>query len=66
LEAAGIHIQPGEKVRYVHKEGKRSPKECRVQAAPFLETLEDYDTNLYMELLERAIEEVMLAFGEEM
>ena len=30
LEAAGIHIQPGEKVRYVHREGKRGPKECRV------------------------------------
>jgi DNA polymerase-2 len=66
LEAAGIHLQPGEKVRYVHKEGKRSPKECRIQAAPFLETLEDYDAKLYLKLLERAVEEVMLAFGEEM
>ena len=44
LEAAGIHIQPGEKVRYVHREGKRGPKECRVAAAPFLETLDGYDT----------------------
>ena len=26
LEAAGIHIQPGEKVRYVHREGKRGPR----------------------------------------
>ena len=60
LEAAGIHIQPGEKVRYVHREGKRGPKECRVQAAPFLETLDGYDTTLYLELLERAVEEVML------
>ena len=33
LENAGIHIQPGEKVRYVHQEGKRGPKECRIQAA---------------------------------
>ena len=61
LEAAGIHIQPGEKVRYVHREGKRGPKECRVAAAPFLETLDGYDTKLYLELLERAVEEVMLA-----
>jgi DNA polymerase elongation subunit (family B) len=60
LEAAGIHIQPGEKVRYVHKEGKRGPKECRVAAAPFLETLDGYDTKIYLELLERAVAEVML------
>ena len=60
LENAGIRIQPGEKVRYVHREGKRGPKECRVAAAPFIETLEGYDTTLYLELLERAVEEVML------
>jgi len=64
LEAAGIHIQPGEKVRYVHREGKKGSKECRVQAAPFLETLDGYDTSLYLELLERAVEEVMVAFAE--
>jgi DNA polymerase elongation subunit (family B) len=61
LKAAGIHIQPGEKVRYVHREGKKGPKECRVQAAPFLESLDGYDTTLYLDLLERAVEEVMLA-----
>jgi DNA polymerase elongation subunit (family B) len=61
LENAGIHTQPGEKVRYVHREGKKGPKECRVAAAPFLETLDGYDTKLYLELLERAVDEVMLA-----
>ena len=60
LEAAGLHIQPGEKVRYVHREGKRGPKECQVAAAPFLETLDGYDTKIYLELLERAVAEVML------
>jgi DNA polymerase elongation subunit (family B) len=60
LEQAGIHIQPGEKVRYVHREGKKGPKECRVAAAPFLDTLDGYDTQLYLELLERAVAEVML------
>jgi DNA polymerase-2 len=64
LEAAGIHIQPGEKVRYVHREGKRGPQECRVAAAPFIETLDGYDTQLYLELLERAVAEVMLVFGQ--
>jgi hypothetical protein len=52
-------------VRYVHREGKRGPKECRVQAAPFLETLEGYDTTIYLELLERAVAEVMLIFNSE-
>ena len=61
LEAAGIHLQPGEKVRYVHQEGKRGPKECRVQAAPFLEALDGYDTKLYLDLLDRAVAEVMVA-----
>ncbi|MFA4902535.1 MAG: DNA polymerase domain-containing protein [Desulfobaccales bacterium] len=62
LEAAGIPIQPGEKVRYVHREGKKGPKECRVQAAPFIETLDGYDTQLYLELLDRAVEEILLPF----
>ena len=62
LEHAGIHLQPGEKVRYVHREAKGGPKECRVAAAPFLETLDDYDAGYYLELLERALEEVLLAF----
>jgi hypothetical protein len=48
----------------VHREGKRGPKECRIQAAPFIETLDDYDTRLYLELLERAVEEVLLPLGE--
>jgi hypothetical protein len=48
-------------VRYVHREGKKGPKECRVAASPFIETLDGYDTTLYLELLERAFKEVMLA-----
>jgi len=65
LKNAGIHLQPGEKVRYVHREPKRSPKELRVQASPFLEALEDYDAKLYLELLERAMEEVLVPFGKQ-
>ncbi len=64
LQAAGIHLQPGEKVRYVHAEPKGGPKETRIQAAPFLDTLDDYDVGFYLDLLERAIEEVLLPFGE--
>jgi DNA polymerase-2 len=64
LQQAGIHLVPGEKVRYVHREPKGGPKECRIQAAPFLDNLEDYDASHYLELLERAMEEVMLPLGE--
>jgi len=65
LHQAGIQIRPGEKVRFVHREGRGGPKECRVQAAPFLEGLEGYDTGIYLELLERAVMEVMTGvFGE--
>jgi DNA polymerase II len=60
LAHVGIHLHPGEKVRYVHRETKRGPKDCRVLAAPFLDSLDDYDVELYLGLLERAIEEVML------
>jgi DNA polymerase elongation subunit (family B) len=64
LQAVGIQIQPGEKVRYIHREGRRGPKEGRIQAAPFIETLDEYDTRLYLELLERGIKEVMIIFIE--
>jgi DNA polymerase elongation subunit (family B) len=64
LHQAGVQIRPGEKVRYVHRE-RRGPKELRVQAAPFLEGLEGYDTTTYLELLERAVVEVMTGvFGD--
>ncbi|MCL4501283.1 MAG: hypothetical protein M1438_05435 [Deltaproteobacteria bacterium] len=59
LENAGIFLRPGEKVRYVHSEPKGGPKECRIQAAPFLETLYDYDVGFYLDLLERALDEIM-------
>jgi DNA polymerase-2 len=65
LKNAGIHLQPGEKVRFVHREGKGGPKETRIQAAPFLAALDGYDFKLYLDLLERAIAEVMLPFGDQ-
>ncbi len=58
LAEAGVHLVPGEKVRFVYRE-RGGPKDLRVQAAPFLEGLEDYDTSVYLALLDRAMEEVM-------
>jgi len=61
LAQAGISLRPGEKVRYVHREGKNGAPECRIRAAPFLEDLEDYDTRFYLNLLERAFAEIFTA-----
>jgi DNA polymerase-2 len=61
LERAGLKPAPGEKIRFIHRE-KRGPKESRVQAAPFLDNLEDYDLEAYLELLNRALEEVLQPF----
>jgi DNA polymerase-2 len=63
LQAAGINLVPGEKVRYVQLE-RKGPKETRVRAAPFLDTLDGYDTGHYLELLDRAMEEVLLPFRQ--
>jgi DNA polymerase-2 len=64
LYQAGVQVRPGEKVRYVHRE-RHGPKELRVQAAPFLTGLEGYDTTTYLELLERAVVEVLTGvFGD--
>jgi len=63
LQDAGIHLVPGEKVRYVQLE-RKGPKETRVRAAPFLDTIDSYDTGLYLELLNRATDEVLLPFRE--
>jgi DNA polymerase-2 len=61
LQDAGIRLVPGEKVRYVQL-ARKGPKETRVRAAPFLDALDGYDTGLYLELLDRALDEVLLPF----
>ncbi|MBW2135024.1 MAG: hypothetical protein JRG72_07320 [Deltaproteobacteria bacterium] len=58
LEAAGIMLKPGEKVRYVVRD-RQAPPESRVLAAPFLDQLDGYDTAYYVELLARAAQEVL-------
>ncbi len=65
LHQAGVQVRPGQKVRYVHREGRGGPKELRVQAAPFLDGLSTYDAKIYLELLDRAIEEVMQGVFQE-
>jgi DNA polymerase-2 len=62
LAAAGVALVPGEKVRYVVRE-RQGPPEIRVLAAPFLDTLDRYDTAYYVELLDRAVKEVLGPFA---
>jgi len=58
LQEAGIRLAPGEKVRYVVRD-RQGPPETRVLAVPFLDDLDRYDTEFYLELLERGVEEVL-------
>lgn len=64
LEAVGISLVPGEKVRYVVRD-RYGPPETRVLAAPFLEALDCYDTAYYLELLHRAAQEVLSPWNRE-
>lgn len=58
LETAGIRLVPGEKIRYIVRD-RQGPPEGRVLAAPFCETLERYDHTYYLELLAKAVDEVL-------
>lgn len=58
LQAAGIRPVPGEKLRYVVRD-RRGPLDARVLAAPFLENLDRYDVEYYLELLAKAVGEVL-------
>jgi DNA polymerase elongation subunit (family B) len=58
LQAAGIRLVPGEKLRYIVRD-RHGPPETRVLAAPFFESLDRYDTEYYLELLDKAVAEVL-------
>ncbi len=58
LEAAGIRLVPGEKIRYLVRD-RQGPPEGRVLAAPFSDTLDRYDRKYYLELLAKAVDEVL-------
>ena len=59
LQAAGIRLVPGEKLRYVVRD-RHGPPETRVLAAPFIyDSLDRYDTEYYLELLAKAVAEVL-------
>jgi DNA polymerase-2 len=58
LQAAGIRVVPGEKLRYIVRD-RHGPPETRVLAAPFFDTLDRYDTEYYLELLAKAVAEVL-------
>ncbi len=65
LQAAGIHLAARRKgaLRPRRKE-EAAPRSAASRPRPFLDTLDDYDVGFYLELLERAVEEVMLPFRE--
>jgi DNA polymerase II len=58
LQTAGIRPAPGEKLRYIVRD-RQGPPETRVLAAPFFASLDRYDTAYYLELLAKAVDEVL-------
>ena len=59
LAAAGIALHPGETVRYVITDAREKVKEWRAKPLALMEGGLDYDATKYLELLERAADEVL-------
>ncbi|MBI3550779.1 MAG: hypothetical protein HY078_17220 [Elusimicrobia bacterium] len=59
LAASGVTLHAGETVRYVIVAAKEKVKEWRSKPLAFLEEGLDYDAAKYLELLERAADEVL-------
>jgi DNA polymerase II len=64
LEAAGITLNPGQRVGYVLRDPQAAyAPDSLVRPAPFLEEGDGYDWRKYQDLLLRAAGEVLVAFG---
>jgi DNA polymerase elongation subunit (family B) len=63
LEDFGIPIHPGEKVRYVIKDGEAKDKAERVKSFPLVGPDDTYDVKKYLELLLKATEELLIHLG---
>jgi hypothetical protein len=64
-ERAGIGLHPGEQVTFLLKNVKDPLKEERVRAAPCIRPEDCYDVEKYVELLDRAAEELWISLGAE-
>lgn len=64
LARAGAALHPGETVRYVIVDAKEKVKDWRVTAQALMEDALEYDAKKYLELVERAAEEVVGGLGE--
>ncbi len=58
LLASGVQLHAGETVQHVICSSKDKVKDWRAMPLPLIETLE-YDPRKYLELLERAADEIM-------
>ena len=59
LQRAGARLHPGETVRYVITSAKDKVKDWRARPLALMEGALDYDPKKYLELLERAVAEVL-------
>jgi DNA polymerase elongation subunit (family B) len=63
LRAAGIHLHPGERVRYLIRDARSPSKEERVRAFPHLGPDDGFDVAQYQAMLLDAALELLAPFG---
>jgi DNA polymerase-2 len=63
LRAAGIHLHPGERVRYLIRDARTPAKEERVRAFPRLGPDDGFDIAQYQAMLLDAAMELLVSFG---
>jgi DNA polymerase-2 len=63
LRAAGIHLHPGERVRYLIRDTRTPNKEERVRAFPRLGPNDGFDVAQYQAMLLDAALELLVSFG---
>jgi DNA polymerase elongation subunit (family B) len=63
LRAVGIHLHPGERVRYLIRDARAPNKEERVRAFPRLGPDDGFDVAQYQAMLVDAALELLVPFG---
>ncbi|MCX5795398.1 MAG: hypothetical protein NTY77_07895 [Elusimicrobia bacterium] len=65
MAAAGIELHPGEAVRYVMTAAKDKVKDWRTKPVALMDGPLEYDVGKYLELLDRAAEEILAGLAPE-
>ncbi len=63
LEDVGMPPHPGERIRYLIRDGASKDKSQRVRAFPLVRPEDPHDVKKYQEMLAKATEELLIHFG---